>query len=78
MDKKEIFVKKDEQFGKYISFLPAGEAVEKLTLSGFKYPLHAQRITNADSLCISNEINEETASVTFTGGELFMIQSRDS
>lgn len=77
LHRKDFFIKKDEQFGKYISFLPAGEAVEKLTLSGFKYPLHAQRITNADSLCISNEINEETAGVTFTGGELFMIQSRD-
>ncbi len=70
-------VKKDEQFGKYISFLPAGERIEKLSLTGFKYPLNGQKITNADSLCISNEITEEEAFVSFTGGELYMIQSRD-
>lgn len=75
---REAFsVCRNEQFGQYISFLPAGEVVEKLTLTGFKYPLTKHRVTNKDSLCVSNEIMADEANVSFEGGELFMIQSRD-
>lgn len=75
---REAFsVCRNEQFGQYISFLPAGEVVEKLTLTGFKYPLTKHRVTNKDSLCVSNEIMADEVNVSFEGGELFMIQSRD-
>lgn len=77
LHREEFSIRREEQFGQYVSFLPAGDAVEKLTLTGFKYPLNAQRITNADSLCVSNEIMAEEAQVSFESGELFMIQSRD-
>ena len=75
---REAFsIRREEQFGQYVSFLPAGDAVEKLTLIGFKYPLTKHRVTNTDSLCVSNEITAEEAQVSFESGELFMIQSRD-
>ena len=38
-------IRKDSQFGKYVSFFAAGETVEGLTLKGFKYPLDHYRLT---------------------------------
>lgn len=74
---RDFTLKREEQFGVFVSFFPAGEAVEGLTLEGFKYPLHGHHMVNADSLGVSNEIQEDIASVSFTSGRLYMIQSRD-
>lgn len=71
-------LKKEEQFGKYVSFFTVGGDVSGLTLKGFKYPLAGYDLTVADSgLTVSNEIAAETAEVTYDRGSLLMIMSRD-
>lgn len=71
-------LKRDSQFGKYVSFFTVGGDVDGLTLKGFKYPLNKYRLTVADSgLTVSNEIAEETAEITYDSGQLLMIMSRD-
>ena len=70
-------VKKQDSFGKYISFLAMSEKVEGITLKGFKYPLLKYTMTNDDGIGISNEIQEDTAYVEFESGILLMIMSRD-
>lgn len=71
-------LKKNEQFGKYVSFFPLGGDVPGLTLKGFKYPLNRHYLTVSDcGLTVSNEIFEEEAEVTFDRGNLVMIMSRD-
>ena len=71
-------LKKEEQFGKYVSFFTVGGDVSGLTLKGFKYPLDGYDLTVADSgLTVSNEIAAETAEVTYDRGSLLMIMSRD-
>ena len=71
-------LKKEEQFGKYVSFFPMGGDVCGLTLKGFKYPLNGYRLKTEDSgLTVSNEIQENEAEVTFDSGTLLMIMSRD-
>ena len=71
-------LKKEEQFGKYISFFPIGGEVCNLTLKGFKYPLDGYRLRTEDSgLTVSNEFREANAEVTFDSGTLLMIMSRD-
>jgi thiamine pyrophosphokinase len=76
--KQESFtLKKQEQFGDYVSLLPFTEKVRGLTLRGFKYPLNQIVLTSGNSLGISNEIVEEEASVEFTEGILLVIESRD-
>lgn len=71
-------VKKEPQFGKYISFFPMGGDVTELTLEGFKYPLDRHHLTASDSgLTVSNEILEDRGRVTFESGTLLMIMSRD-
>ncbi|MDO4336990.1 MAG: thiamine diphosphokinase [Eubacteriales bacterium] len=71
-------LKRNEQFGDFVSFFPVGAEVSGLTLKGFKYPLSGYQLRPSDSgLTVSNEIQEETAEVTFTEGTLLMIMSRD-
>lgn len=76
LDKRTELLKA-EQFGKYVSFFSMGDKVEGLTLSGFKYPLHNYTLTNSDGICVSNEIQDETAVVEFEKGLLLMVMSRD-
>lgn len=71
-------LKKEEQFGKYVSFFPIEGDVKGLTLKGFKYPLNGHYLKVEDSgLTVSNEIAETEAEVTFDEGKLLMIMSRD-
>ena len=71
-------LKKDRQFGKYVSFFPVGGSVQGLTLKGFKYPLKDYQLTVADcGLTVSNEIQEDQAEISYKGGSLLMIMSQD-
>ena len=72
------FLKKEEQWGNYVSFFALGGDVYGLTLKGFKYPLNGYRLSMKDSgLTVSNEIVEDTAQITYDSGNLVMIMSRD-
>ena len=71
-------IRKEEQFGKYVSFFPLEKEVASITLEGFAYPLDHHYLPNSSGgLCVSNEIVEETAHVSYEGGILLMVQSRD-
>jgi thiamine pyrophosphokinase len=62
---------------KYISFVPVPEAVEGITLAGFKYPLDNCRIERGSTLCISNELISESGTFSFSHGILLVIRSSD-
>ena len=73
-----MILKKEEQFGKYVSFFPIEGEVTGLTLKGFKYPLNSYTLKVEDSgLTVSNEISDPEAEVTFETGKLLMIMTRD-
>lgn len=73
-----MILKKEDQFGKYVSFFPIEGEVTGLTLKGFKYPLNSYTLKVEDSgLTVSNEISDPEAEVTFETGKLLMIMSRD-
>ncbi|MDO4343452.1 MAG: thiamine diphosphokinase [Eubacteriales bacterium] len=74
---RPLTLKKDEQFGKYVSLLAYAEPVQNLTLKGFFYPLCGYTMTCDDAIGISNEIIEEEASIFFDKGRLIVIESRD-
>lgn len=74
---KELYIKKEEQFGTYISVLPMGEKAVGVTLEGMAYPLKNHTLEKYSSLGISNEILEDTARI-FTGrGDLIVMETRD-
>ena len=62
---------------KYLGFFAWGGPVTGLTLSGTKYPLADFTLHDDTSRCVSNEITDDPAAVTFRTGRLLMIQSSD-
>ncbi len=74
---REITLKKDEVYGKYISLIPLTNEVEGLTLTGFKYPLNDYTLPIGTSLGVSNEIIKDTAHIKMDKGILTVIESKD-
>ncbi len=70
-------LEKTRQWGSYVSFFPWGEQVENLTLQGFAYPLENYLMENTITRCVSNEIVDEQASVSFTKGTVVCVEARD-
>lgn len=70
-------IKKSQQYGRYISFIPYGTEAIGVTLRGFLYPLEDKTVECEESLGISNQIVEETAEVIVKRGILIAIESMD-
>ncbi|MCQ2507789.1 MAG: thiamine diphosphokinase [Dorea sp.] len=70
-------IKKADCFGKYISFFPLGEDVYGFTLEGFAYPTYGMHLTSDKSLCVSNEVEDDEASISFRTGTLLVMETRD-
>lgn len=70
-------IRREEQYGDYISLFPFTPTVKGLTLRGFKYPLEKYELQCYHSLGVSNEISEEKAEVSFEEGILLMVESKD-
>lgn len=62
---------------KYIGFISLSEKTENLTLSGFLYDTAGITLQRCSSLCISNEIRAESATLSFDKGTLLMVRSND-
>ena len=77
MIKDALVIKKDEQYGNYVSLLPFTPNVTGLTLKGFKYPLDGYTLECYHSLGVSNEITKEQAEISFADGVLVVVESRD-
>lgn len=70
-------IRREEQYGDYISLFPFTPTVKGLTLRGFKYPLEKYELQCYHSLGVSNEISEEKAEISFEEGILLMVESKD-
>jgi len=70
-------IRKEEAFGKYVSLLPFSEKVTGITLTGFRYPLENYTLARGGTVGVSNEIQSKTAGISFTGGILMLIMSKD-
>jgi len=76
--KAENFViKKDKQYGNFVSLLPFTYQVKGLKLRGFKYPLDGIILKKGSSLGISNEITDKEGIVEFDDGILTVFETRD-
>lgn len=74
---RPLTIRTCEQYGHFISLIPHGGAVRGLTLRGMKYPLDDAVLTPDVSLGISNEIVAAEATITFTEGRLFVLETKD-
>lgn len=72
-----IKIKRDEQFGRFVSLIPYSMEVKNVTLTGFKYPLDNYCMRKFNSLGISNEITADEACISFTDGVLVVVEAVD-
>ncbi len=59
----------------YLGLIAYGGPVTGLTVTGTKYPLQDFTLTDDTTLGVSNEILQDSAELSFTGGKLLVIQS---
>jgi thiamine pyrophosphokinase len=74
-----VEIRKNEQYGKYISLVPLTTDVHGLTLTGFAYPLwdYRMNVETCTSFGISNELSEEVGRIDFRSGILLMTECKD-
>lgn len=77
LEEKKVILEKEMAFGRYFSIFPFGGIVEQLTIKGAKYPLEQHRLCPYDSLCVSNQIQEEQVIITFPEGIIILMETRD-
>jgi len=76
IDQKTV-LRKEEQYGKYVSFLPFTDQVTGINLQGYKYPLEQYTMIKGPAIGVSNEMVEDECVVDLKDGILLMIQSKD-
>ena len=74
---KGITLKRSEAFGKYFSLFPLELPVDELTITGAKYPLKRHFLKPVDSLCVSNEFEEDEVQISFLYGKVVLMETRD-
>lgn len=72
-----LALRKEEQYGNYVSLLPFTPQVTGLTLKGFKYQVEDFTLKCYHSLGVSNEIAAEQAEIAFQEGALVVVESKD-
>lgn len=76
---EDTVMRKNQQYGRFVSLIPLTSIVEGVDLIGFKYPLHNHTFTSIGSagLGVSNEIMEEEAVIHIKSGILILIEALD-
>lgn len=75
--KQNFSLIRHNQWGKYISLFAYGGPVKGLTLKGMKYPLQNFTLGTVGTRGVSNEMEEETATISFTDGTLLVMETKD-
>lgn len=74
---KQCVIRKDRQYGKYVSLIPYTDIVKGITLTGFLYNLEAASMIKGETLGISNEIREEEGRISIEEGCLLVLETKD-
>lgn len=77
LEKGQHSIVKKEQYGRFISLLCYTDEVKGLSLTGMKYNLNKKNIQKGTSLCISNEIIDDTATIDFDEGLMYLVEAMD-
>jgi len=74
---EKTVLKKEEAYGPYFSIFPLGQDVLGVTIKGAIYPLRNHTLTPHDSLCVSNEFEEDEVVIDFISGTVILMETRD-
>ncbi len=75
--RRSFTIRKDSQWGKYVSLFAYGGDVKGLTLRGFHYTVTDFTLSSVGSRAVSNEIDDEEGGISFTDGTLLVVESKD-
>lgn len=70
-------IKREEQYGEFVSLIPYTEAARGITVKGFLYPLRKETLELGVSRGISNEIVDDVGEIFFEKGILIVVESKD-
>lgn len=70
-------LKKGETYGPYFSVFPLGQEIFSFNITGAKYPLKNHVLSPYDSLCVSNQIEDEEVVIDFNSGIVVLMETRD-
>lgn len=73
----ETHLRKEDSYGTYFSVFPLGETIYGFNITGAKYPLRDHTLTPYDSLCVSNQIEDDEAVIDFPGGVVILMETCD-
>lgn len=73
----ETVLKKGETYGSYFSVFPLGQEIFNFSIKGARYPLHNHTMTAYDSLCVSNQFEEDEVVISFHDGIVILMETRD-
>ena len=73
----EITLKRSEAYGPYFSVFPLGEKLYGFHIKGAKYPLTDHILTPYDSLCVSNQFEEDEVTISAPDGVVILMETRD-
>ena len=73
----ETHLKKGETYGPYFSVFPLGEEVFGFSIKGAKYPLTNHTLIPYDSLCVSNQFQEDEVTISFLNGIVILMETKD-
>lgn len=73
----ETHLKKGETYGPYFSVFPLGEEVYGFSIKGAKYPLDNHTLIPYDSLCVSNQFQEDEVTISFLKGVVILMETKD-
>ncbi len=74
---RDTVLRRQELFGRYVSLIPYGGPVRGLTLTGFEYCVQNFTLQTGRSRGISNELREETGTISMEEGRLLVIEASE-
>lgn len=74
---KSVILKREDAFGPYFSLFPLELPVDDFSITGAKYPLKKHFLKPSDSLCVSNEFQEDEVEISFQYGKVILMETRD-
>ncbi len=77
VDDMSFFIEKGETYGPYFSVFPLGEEVFGFSIKGAKYPLTNHTLIPYDSLCVSNQFQEDEVTISFLNGIVILMETKD-
>ena len=71
-------LKRERAYGPYFSVFPIEQEIPHFYIWGAKYPLRDHTLCPYDSLCVSNEYEEDEVVIDFQEGMVLLMETRDS